>query len=74
MQDLWPEFLYGGKTIDEYLELVKDEKRDLKGEIEGLVDLIQDIAKYPYTPQQNLSIIRGLCAGIRALLTKIHTQ
>ena len=74
MQDLWPEFLYGGKTIDEYLELVKDEKRDLKGEIEGLVDLIQDIAKYPYTPQQNLSIIRALCAGIRALLTKIHTQ
>jgi hypothetical protein len=74
MRTLWPEFLYEGKTIDEYLEMVINEQRDVKKEIEGLVDLIQDIAKYPYTPQQNLSIIRALCAGIRALLTKIHTQ
>lgn len=75
MQDTWPEFLYGNKTIDEYLQLVQDEKRDAKKEIEGLVDLIQDISKYPYdTPQQTWGVTRALCCGIRGLLTKIHIQ
>lgn len=73
MQDVWPEFLYGGKTIDEYLQLVQDEKRDLKDEIVGLVRLIQDIAKYPYdTPEQTYEVTCALCCGIRALLNQIH--
>lgn len=67
--DIWPEFLYGNMTIDEYIQLVNDEKRDIYEEIMGLTHLIQDVAKHPFEePEHTFVLIRELCNGIRALI------
>ena len=67
--DVWPEFLYGSKTMGEYIQLVKDEKRDIREELVGLTHLIQDVAKYPFEePEHTFILIREICEGIRALL------
>lgn len=38
----WPEFLYGGLTIDEYVHLVQEEDRDVKEEVVALVCHLRD--------------------------------
>jgi len=71
MQDAWPEFLYGGLSIAEYVRLVLSEDRGIKREVIALVDLIRDLAKYPYpTPEEQFQRISLICRAIRALLAQ----
>ena len=68
--ETWPEFLYGNKTMDEYIQLVKDENMNINEEIAGLTHLIEDVAKHPFEePEHAFILIREICDGIRALLT-----
>jgi hypothetical protein len=69
MEDNWPEFLYGNSTIEEYIHLVRIEKRDVRNEVASLVNLIRDIAKHPYeTPEETFKRISLLCRVIESLL------
>lgn len=71
MQDTWPEFLYGGLSVAEYVQVVLTENRHMKSELRGLVDLIRDVAKYPYpTPEEQFQRISLLCRAMRALLAQ----
>jgi hypothetical protein len=69
-EDKWPEFLYGGLSIEDYVQLVlSDENREIKNEIFGLLNMIRDIAKYPYpTPEETFRYISAYCRAICALL------
>ena len=68
--DTHPEFLYGGLSIAEYVQLVL-ETREIKREVIALVDLIRDLAKYPYpTPEEQFQRISLICRAIRALLAQ----
>ncbi len=65
----WPEFLYGNKTVEEYVQLVLNEKRDIKHEISALVNLIRDVAKYPFETQEETFVrISLLCGVVQHLL------
>jgi hypothetical protein len=69
-QDNWPEFIYGEKTVEQYLKLVIQEKRDLHREIVALVDFIRDIAKFPLQDsQQTFLYINACCKAIRGLMS-----
>lgn len=70
-EDTWPEFLYGGLTIADYVQKVLSE-RDVKSELQSLVDLIRDIAKFPHeTPDQTFQHINQICRAMRALLLQL---
>lgn len=70
MQDIHPEFLYGGLSVAEYVQLVS-ETRDVKSEVVSLVDLIRDLAKYPLpTPEEQFQRISLVCRAMRALLAQ----
>jgi hypothetical protein len=64
MEDNWPEFLYGKKTVEEYLQIVLNEKRDIKHEISALVHLIRDVAKYPFETQEETFVRISLLCGV----------
>jgi hypothetical protein len=67
-EDTWPEFLYGGLSMSEYIQLVS-ETREVKSELFALVDLLYDIAKYPYpTPEETFQRVSMICRAMRALL------
>jgi hypothetical protein len=69
MEDNWPEFIYGNKTIGEYVEVVRTENRDVKREIAALADRIRDIAKHPFPdPEDTFKHISAACRAIQALL------
>lgn len=69
-EDVWPEFLYGGLTLDRYIELVTT-TRDTKREVLALVDLIQDITKYPYpASEEQFQYITMICRAIRGLVSQ----
>jgi hypothetical protein len=71
MQDAWPEFLYGGLSIAEYVQRVLSEDRGIKHEAIAIVDLIREVAKYPYpTPEETFQRISLLCRALRALLAQ----
>lgn len=70
MEDTWPEFLYGGLSVAEYVQCVLA-SREVKSELRGLIDLIRDIAKYPYeTPEEQFQRISLICRAMRALLAQ----
>jgi len=69
--DAWPEFLYGGLSIAEYVQRVLSEDRGIKHEAIAIVDLIREVAKYPYpTPEEQFQRISLLCRALRALLAQ----
>lgn len=55
MEDTWPEFLFGGLSIDEYVALVREEEREIKDEIVALLCHLRDVAKYPFDSQEETS-------------------
>lgn len=69
MVENWPECIYGNKTIEEYVEIVRTENRDVKREIAALVDQIRDVAKYPFPdPENTFKHISTICRAVKALL------
>jgi len=69
MQDNWPEFIYGQKSIKEYIHIVQEEERNVKEEIVALLRLIKDIAKHPFeNPDENLGVVNVICEAIACLL------
>lgn len=69
MEDNWPEFLYSSLTLEEYVDLVRREKRNTKDEIAALVQLIRDIAKYPYeTSEETFKRLALLCDAVQMIL------
>ena len=68
--DTHPEFLYGGMSIPEYVQHVLS-TRDVKSELQSLVDLIRDIAKFPHeSPETTFQHINLICRAMRALLVQ----
>ncbi len=70
MQKSWPEFLYRGLSIPEYVGLVVQENRNIKSEISALVDLVRDTAMY-WNESADIQSrhITVICKAIQALLT-----
>jgi hypothetical protein len=69
MEDNWPEFIYHGKTIKEYVHLVREEERDVKEEIVALLRIVHDLAKHPHeNPDENLRVVNAICEAIAFLL------
>lgn len=64
----FPPFIYGNITIHEYIEYVIKEK-DVKQQIEFLLEFINDIAKYPFEDgERNFIYINACCKAIRGLM------
>jgi hypothetical protein len=67
-EDTWPEFLYGGMTIAEYVRHVVA-IRDAKSEVVALVDLLQDLVDHPFhPPEKTFQYVRVIAHAQRALL------
>ena len=65
--DIHPEFLYGGMSILQHVLST----RDVKSELQSLVDLIRDIAKFPHeSPETTFQHINLICRAMRALLVQ----
>lgn len=69
-EDTWPEFLYGGMTITEYVQHVVT-TRDPTSEVIALVELVRDYTDYPFrTPGKTFQYINLIARATRILLAQ----
>lgn len=70
-EDNWPEFLYGGLEIAEYVQHVVS-TREVKPELFALIDLVRDLTEYPFHEHgKTYQYLHRICHAMRALLTQI---